>query len=234
MSSVEYLDQAIVHLEEAVRQARSTPRYGALLGVALLLRGEPDAALPHLKESFQAASAPRTAYFLGLTLMALDRFQDAMVYGSEALQGSESFTSAHEVHAWAAFALGHWEPAATSFRSLLEAVPGDARSALGLAAIIGFRHLDGDAEAEPARMRACLDVQNSSVIDTREGRFLRQLAEGRRAGDAPETHAGFRLRLVHGATRGILKDLPQKVHASIFHQLSVREEEVAAAGEREP
>ena len=222
MSSTEFLDQAIIHLEEAVRLQPEKARYCVILGEAFLLRGEPDAALPPLMAAFQTVKAPRTAWLLGLTLLILDRFTEARECGAEAIRGSESFDKALEIRAWATFGTGQWSAAAEDFRSLVRKKEADTRSALGLAACIGFQHLEGRSEADPMQISHWLDSQERALLETRECRFLRSLADGRLTQPTAKTMEMQRMRFVRAATRGLLHDLPGRVSRVTAFHLSSR------------
>jgi tetratricopeptide (TPR) repeat protein len=222
MSAAEFLDQAIVHLKEAVRLQPDNPSYTALLGEALVLRGECQAALPLLMQAAGTAPSPRTFGLLALAMLAENRFEDALSSAEEALRGSPTFKKALEIRAWASFGLGDWQTAASQFGQQLEVAAQDNRSALGMAATIGFSHLAGDADHDPVQMRKWLDRLDDTRLEARDVRFLRDLSGGRETAFTPDQLQALRCRFVHAATRGMLKDLPPVAHAVVDFHLAPR------------
>jgi tetratricopeptide (TPR) repeat protein len=93
------LDEAVSHLEQAVRQAPGNPRYAALLGEACWLKGDSDAALAPLQSSFSQDPQPRTAWLLARVLQHLGRLPEAESFATAALDDAAGFHRAWSTRA---------------------------------------------------------------------------------------------------------------------------------------
>ena len=69
--------ETIRHLQEAVRLNPQRARYAGLLGEALVLGGEIDAAIPHLFHASRNDPSPHHLQFLALALLAKGRWAEA-------------------------------------------------------------------------------------------------------------------------------------------------------------
>jgi len=166
MSVATDLDQAIIHLEEAVLLAPRSARFAVLLGQSYLLRGEPEAALTALESAWRLDPGEQALSLMGLSLLVLERFDDAAGCAKEDLDRGWGTLLMREVAGWSAVALGHWDAAAEAFWLLLHAHDHDRRSARGLATALVYKSLAGDSGLPLGRVPELLDLQEPHELQT--------------------------------------------------------------------
>ena len=127
MNPIGLLERSLEHLGQAVRLGPGNPRYAAALGEALLLQGDPDAALGPLQASYQGDALPRTAYLLGLCLHAAGRDQEAAGCASAALEESSAFDRALRLRAACRQRVEDLSGALEDLRELVRGSPEEPR-----------------------------------------------------------------------------------------------------------
>ncbi len=119
------VDEAVLHLEHAVRMHPAHPRYNALLGEAYLLRGDVDEALAPLQNSFMIEPFPRTAWLLAATLLHLERPVEAERLATAAIDEAPGFHRAFVTRADARELSGNLEGAILDMRDAMDLAPDE-------------------------------------------------------------------------------------------------------------
>lgn len=171
-AAARHLDDAIKHLEQAVLLSPGNARYGALLGEAWLLKGDPEAALAPLQSSIHQEIHPRVASLLALALLKLDRPADAERFATAALEETSAFHRAYFIRAEARVGQGDSDGAVDDLRQAVALAPESEPYRLRLAGLLVERRFLGAGDrAELIEARALLD----GVEDPREGAAWRYL-----------------------------------------------------------
>lgn len=148
------LQDAIRHLEQAVRLSPDNARYSGLLGEAWLLQGDPEAALAPLQNSLHKETHPRIASLMALALLRLDRHADAARIATVALEETSAFHRAHFIRSEARMGTGDVAGAIDDLRHAVSLAPTSEPYRLRLAS-----HL-----VERARN----DAEHGALIEARE------------------------------------------------------------------
>lgn len=151
------IEEALLHLEQAVRMSPGNARYSALLGEAYLARGDAESALAPLHSSFLATSHPRTGYLLALVLVQLNRAQEALAFASLAVEEAPAFHRAWAARAECREIIGRLEEAISDMREACGLFPECDRYRLKLGGLL-LRH--AAAASDSVHRALALEARN--------------------------------------------------------------------------
>ncbi|MHC4625094.1 MAG: tetratricopeptide repeat protein, partial [Planctomycetota bacterium] len=166
------LDEAVVHLEKALRISPGFALYCNNLGRVLLKQGKADKAITCFNQVLHTKKdLPDVHYFLGLAKVKQGRHNDAITHFSEALQLKDDYVDAHLQLAYSLFTVGRIQPAIEHFHRVLQLHPDHTEALNALAWVLATSNdTDKQKSAQAVRFaeRACeiTGYRNAGALDT--------------------------------------------------------------------